>query len=254
MLFEALALNKELSARESQHCRQQLFDWWHDWLKQHTPSPLGYERLVQLHELVYGELGFSGNWKDFFKSDNVYLDRVIERRLGSSTSLALIVSYFADKLELPWSIINLPGCFVMHFALDSKDVYFDPFTGEELTLNDVELKLRGYKGDLARLNGDYLRALDSKEVLMRWLTALKSALIREDNFEPALQVSQILLRFNPEDPNEMRDRGFLFQQLDCPSVAIHDYEFFIEKCPKDPVADLLKIQIRSLEQEAATLH
>ncbi|MFM2485246.1 SirB1 family protein [Celerinatantimonas yamalensis] len=253
MLFEALALNEELSGRESQRSRHQLFNWWRNWLLQHTPATDANERLLQLIDLVYHELAFSGNWKDFFNSQNVYLDTMIEQRLGTSASLALLVSYFAHKLDLPCDVINLPGCFVLRFILDD-DCYFDPFTGEQLTLREVELKLRGYKGDLARLTGDHLRALEQPEVMVRWLSALKSALIREDQFEGALRVSETLLQFNPDDPHEMRDRGFLFQQLDCANVAIHDYEYFIEKCPRDPVADLLKIQIRSLEQEPSTLH
>lgn len=253
MLIEALALNEELSGRESQSSRHQLFSWWNEWTENHELAVSDDARLQQLIELVYGKLGFSGNWKNFFNSQNIFLDTVIERRFGTSASLALLVSYFADKFNLNYEFINLPGCFVLRFNFE-RDVYFDPFSAEILSLHEVELKLRGYKGDLARLNGEHLRSLEHNEVMIRWLSALKSALIREDKFEPALRVSEALLRFNPDDPHEMRDRGFLFQQLDCASVAIHDYEYFIEKCPKDPVADLLKIQIRSLEQESATIH
>lgn len=253
MLFEALALNEELSGREAQSSRHQLFNWWHDWLAKNTLAKTESARLQQLIDLVYGELGFCGNWKDFFNSDNVYLDKVIQNRRGTSASLALVVSYFARKFDLPMDMLNLPGCFVLRFNL-SEECYFDPFNGEILSLHEVELKLRGYKGDLARLTGDYLQPLERKQVLIRWLSALKSSLIREDEFEPALHVSEMLLRFNPEDPHEMRDRGFLFQQLNCATVAIHDYEYFIEKCPKDPVADLLKVQIRSLEQDSSTIH
>ncbi|MFM2483380.1 SirB1 family protein [Celerinatantimonas sp. YJH-8] len=253
MLFEALALNEELSGREAQSCRHQLFRWWHQWLSDYSLATTSKARLDQLIDLVYDQLGFRGNWRDFFNSDNVYLDKVIHLRLGTSASLALVVSYFARKFELPMDILDLPGCFVLRFNFDD-DYYFDPFNGEILSLHEVELKLRGYKGDLARLTSDHLRPLESRQVIIRWLSSLKSALIREDQFEEALRVSETLLRFNPEDPHEMRDRGFLFQQLDCANVAIHDYEYFIEKCPKDPVADLLKVQIRSLEQDSSTIH
>ncbi|CAG8998092.1 MAG: hypothetical protein CENE_00023 [Candidatus Celerinatantimonas neptuna] len=253
MLFEALALNEELSGRESQSCHHQLFNWWCQWVNEYALASTPQARLEQLVTLVYQKLSFCGNWKNFFKSDNVYLDKVIENRMGTSASLALVISYFAKKFDLKVDMLNIPGCFVLCFQAD-KSYYFDPFSGEFLSLHEVELKLRGYKGDLARLGPEYLQPLTQQEILIRWLSALKSALIREDQYEVALRVSQALLRFNPEDPHEMRDRGFLFQQLDCANVAIHDYEYFIEKCPKDPVADLLKIQIRSLAQEPTTIH
>ena len=44
----------------------------------------------------------------------------------------------------------------------------------------------------------------------------------------------------PGDPLETRDRGFIYEQLDCPRFAADDFEYFIEQCPDDPVADVLK--------------
>jgi regulator of sirC expression with transglutaminase-like and TPR domain len=254
MFFQVAALNEEISGRDEQACRLQLFQWWSNWAAEHQLAETSAERFEQLRDLMYRELAFRGNWEDFFNSDNVLLNCVLERRRGTSTSLGIIALYFAEKFDLKASILALPGCCVMRFGEPNEQQFFDPFDGKLLNRHELELKLRCHQGDLARLTSSHLRGLSSSEAVQRWLVALKSAFIREDNFEQALRVSQILLRYKPDDPHEMRDRGFLFQQLDCTNVAINDYEYFIKQCPDDPVARLLKQQIRVLEEHNATIH
>ncbi len=59
---------------------------------------------------------------------------------------------------------------------------------------------------------------------------------------------------NPEDPYEIRDRWLIFAQLECGHVALNDLTYFVEQCPKDPVSEMIKVQIHSVEQEQITLH
>ena len=70
----------------------------------------------------------------------------------------------------------------------------------------------------------------------------------------ALACSDLALLINPEDPHEIRDRGYIYQQLDCCHAAAEDYSYFIEQCPEDPAADLLKLQVQALNAEPLTLH
>jgi regulator of sirC expression with transglutaminase-like and TPR domain len=64
----------------------------------------------------------------------------------------------------------------------------------------------------------------------------------------------LALTFVPDDPYEIRDRGFIYQQLDCHQIALSDYQYFIAHCPNDPAAELLKNQVNALSFEAITLH
>lgn len=70
----------------------------------------------------------------------------------------------------------------------------------------------------------------------------------------ALACSDLALLINPEDPHEIRDRGYIYQQLDCCHAAAGNYSYFIEQCPEDPAADLLKLQVQALNAEPLTLH
>jgi regulator of sirC expression with transglutaminase-like and TPR domain len=64
----------------------------------------------------------------------------------------------------------------------------------------------------------------------------------------------LLLSLNPDDPLQRRDRGFLLHQLDCFKVAVDDYRYFVEQCPTDPAAQLLKIQLENITLTEPTFH
>ena len=76
--------------------------------------------------------------------------------------------------------------------------------------------------------------------------------MQADKVELALLCSDILLRLDPENAYEVRDRGFLFQQLDCFQLACNDFTYFIEQCPKDPIVSLLEQQIKRMNEEKNT--
>ena len=67
-------------------------------------------------------------------------------------------------------------------------------------------------------------------------------------------MSQVLVQMDPEDPYEIRDRGLIFAQLECEHVALSDLAYFVEHCPEDPVSEMIKLQIHSIEQKQITLH
>jgi len=67
--------------------------------------------------------------------------------------------------------------------------------------------------------------------------------------ELALNTSNLLLEINPNNPYEIRDRGLIYAQLECYNASLQDLHYFIEKCPDDPISELIKIQIHTIEQK-----
>jgi len=53
---------------------------------------------------------------------------------------------------------------------------------------------------------------------------------------------------------EIRDRGLIYAQLECDHVAINDLNYFVEQCPEDPISEVIKVQIHSIEHKQVTLH
>lgn len=212
-------------------------------------------RLEGLIRLFYREWGFQGDHQQYFSSDNVYLDKVLERKKGIPVSLGAIFLYLARHLELPVSSVGFPTQYMLKVDwYDGEQQFINPFDGEFVSQRTMAAWLKGHRGPFTELSCEDLEVAENTDILARWLTVMKSALLREENFADALRCSDLLLEFRPGDPHETRDRGYIYQQLDCSHVAAMDFEYFIEQCPEDPAAELLKMQVKALIEEPLTLH
>ena len=223
---------------------------------------------------LYGPLGFVGDWERFFAVDNCLMDRVLSRRRGIPVSMAVLVLYLCERFGIRAEGISFPGHFLVRvfhepdadietdtesdaeISLDSTDScdIIDPFTGKVLSHHQIEQLLRGARGNLAKLTPQHLVAAEPLEVIMRLLNVTKASFIHHQHFTHALMCSQLLLTLKPDCPLERRDRGFLYEQLECHQLAVDDFEYFIEQCPEDPLADVLKIQALALDLLPSVLH
>lgn len=165
---------------------------------------------------------------------------------------AAIIQYVANACELETDIVYLPEKVMIRILCD--DIYsiiFDPINGESLNWDELEQGLDELGGDPSRM---FLSPMEQESIVVEYLTGLKSSLISEHCFEKALKCVDLLLSMRPDDPFERRDRGFLLHQLDCFKVAYDDYQYFVEQCPKDPAAQLLKLQLDNISVKDTVLH
>ena len=214
------------------------------------------DKLQTLLNSVYHDQGFKGDWKAFFKVKNALVSTVLSRRKGVPISLGMLLIEMLKETGFNAFGICFPSGFIVKVELENGPVYIDPFNGEIVDTNQLELKVRGQLGNHARLTPDMLKADSNEIIIKRYVSVLKAAYIQAEKIELALLCSDILLRLDSEDAFEVRDRGFLFQQLDCFQLACNDFTYFIEQCPEDPIVNLLKRQIKQMsdERHAQTIH
>jgi regulator of sirC expression with transglutaminase-like and TPR domain len=209
-------------------------------------------KLDKLIDILYQQQGFKGDWQTFFEVDNALISKVLARRKGIPISLGVLLLDLLKACDFDARGICFPSGFLIRINLADEVLYLDPFTGELPTWDDLELKVRGQLGNHARLTSEMLKPDDNKTIIKRLINVLKAAYIQADVLALALLCSDILLRIDPDDAYEVRDRGFIFQQLDCYKLASSDFEFFIEQFPEDPIAGLLKQQIKQMDFEKHT--
>ncbi|WP_087019347.1 SirB1 family protein [Thaumasiovibrio subtropicus] len=214
------------------------------------------DRFDCLVRLFYGEWGFCGDHESFYHSDNLFLSKVLEARSGSPVTLGAIFLYIAEDMELPVKAVNFPTQFLLRVDWrDSREPsYFDPFEGVFVTQHLMQAWLIGQEGPVAEIKEKDLKATEHSTIIGRWLGVAKGALIREENYPLALRCSDLALHFSPEDPHEHRDRGYIYQQLEVSHLAAQDYQYFIDQCPEDPAANVLKLQVMVLNETPAVLH
>lgn len=205
------------------------------------------EKLEALLAVVYQQQVFKGDWKAFFKIKNALISNVLSRRKGIPISLGILLLDFLKVCGFNVQGICFPSGFLIHINLQNELLYLDPFTGELQSWEMLELKVRGQLGNHAKLTLDMLKPDSNKTILKRLINVTKAAYIQDDILDLALLCSDILLRLDPDDAYEVRDRGFLFQQLDCYTSASTDFKYFIKQFPEDPITKLLKQQIKQMK-------
>ncbi|WP_028023623.1 SirB1 family protein [Enterovibrio calviensis] len=256
MVEGALALNAAVDPATSMHWvraeLEQLAKDAEHLLASETNDELRLEGLIRL---FYKDWGFKGDFEQYFSSDNTFVEKVLKRRKGIPVSLGAIFLFFADRLDLPLEPVGFPTQLILKVDwFDREPQYINPFDGEFLSPRILRGWLVGKEGSTAQLLPEHLEGSDNPTLIGRWLAVIKSALLREENYSMALRCSELALTFSPDDPYEIRDRGYIFQQLKCDWVAAEDYEYFIAQCPHDPAAELLKLQVKVLTAEAPIFH
>lgn len=212
-------------------------------------------QLEQLIELFWKKWGFGGASGVYRLSDTLWLDNVLKTRQGTAVSLGVIFLHIAEELSLPLLPVIFPTQLILRAEWIDQDMWLiNPFNGDTLDEHTLDVWLKGNIGPVAELYDDDLQEAEPQLVLNKMLDTLKSSLMEEKQMELALQVSQVLVQMDPEDPYEIRDRGLIFAQLECEHVALSDLTYFVEQCPEDPVSEMIKLQIHSIEQKQITLH
>lgn len=213
------------------------------------PSTSKLRQFKALLKSFYFELAFSGNENDAFASKYSLLDGVINYRTGIPVTLSIIFCHLAKSLGFDVQGVNFPGHFLLRYQLtEHRTLFVDPLNGRFLNWQELEalyFSILGEEED-QDMPLEALAPASCEDTVIRLLHNLKAAFIKEKEFQNALYIVELLVQLCPEDPYERRDRGFLLHQLECPQVAMADYQFFIRQCPQDPGAQLLKIQLRHM--------
>ena len=176
----------------------------------------------------------------------------LNQRAMSPTVKAALVKEIITACGFETDLVFIPNKIMLRLCCDEQfAIIFDAVTGESLDWAELDVRLDELEGDPGE---DELKTIDDSVVLVEHLSALKNTLIQEKIFDKALTCVDILLSLNPDDPLQRRDRGYLLHQLDCFKVAVDDYRYFVEKCPKDPAAKILKIQLENIDIATNILH
>lgn len=213
-------------------------------------SPLDQVEIL-INEL-FVEYMFIDKHKSLWPVISFQIETAINYRLLSPALKAVTLQYIIESCGFEADIIYVPDNTMIRISCDDHyAIIFDPINGESIDWHQLDDRMDDIEGDPSEIE---LLPIDQTVLIIKHLTSLKNSLIKESAFNQALKCVDLLIELRPEDPFERRDRGFLLHQLDCFKVAYDDYQYFVEQCPKDPAAQLLKIQLEKITVVDNVLH
>ncbi|NCP65315.1 MAG: tetratricopeptide repeat protein [Paraglaciecola sp.] len=253
-----LARYFHLGHKPVEHYTQLIEDWSNTARARYAIHSASPQTLRSLIKFFYLDLAFTADEQDFFASQHSLMDHVLDYRTGNPLSLAIVFKTLASALGFKVEGVNFPGHFLIRceFA-EQQFIYIDPNNGRELTKADLEALYFSILGEVEqeKMPPEVLLSATCEEMMVRLLHNLKAAYINAQHFQAALTVVEFLVGLCPDDPYERRDRGFLLHQLDCPQVALADYQYFLRQCPHDPANAVLADQVKHLTAlPLATFH
>jgi regulator of sirC expression with transglutaminase-like and TPR domain len=204
-----------------------------------------------LNELFYKHL-FADIYHPVWPVASYTMVSGISQRLMAPALKAVVIQEIITACGFDVDIVYVPHQIMLRITCDEQyAIIFDPVNGESLNWHELENRLDDLEGDPSQ---QALDTMPKESILTEHLHSLKNTLMRTQQFDKALKCVDLLLSLKPNDPLQRRDRGFLLHQLDCFKVAVDDYKYFVEKCPKDPTAQILKAQLKKINLTETVFH
>jgi len=216
------------------------------------------QKATSLNHYLFQELGFSGNSSDYFDPRNSYLNEVLARRTGIPITLSIIYLEIGRRLGLDLQGVSFPGHFLVKLRVRRGQLILDPFNRGE-TLGEAELRRR-LAQVLPRAQAreapldPYLASASRRDIIARVLRNLKHIHLKAGRLDAALAVMNRMLLVVPESAEELRDRGLLYQELECFRPALSDLENYLRRRPEAPDAVELRGRVVELQKAVGRLN
>ena len=228
-------------------------------VQERLPAQAGLEdTLVTLNQFLFVEQGFSGDTENFDDPRNSFLNEVLDRKLGIPITLSIIYMEVGRRLGLPLKGVSFPGHFLVKFSTQDGEVVLDPFSGGSLmSKEDLEEMLEETYGTVDATHAPLERLLTAsgkKDILVRMLRNLKGAYLRRERYDKALSAVNQILLIQPEQPDEIRDRGSIYEHLECFRAALENFQDYLSLRPNAGDAPDIHRRIAELSQIVATLN
>lgn len=215
------------------------------------------EKVAVLNHYLFDELGFKPNAAHYHDPRNSLLNDVVERRTGIPITLSLLYMAVGEHLGLDLSGVCFPGHFLVKCELARGTVVLDPFgRGQSLALTDLQRMLRETRGgEVSRaIIAGLLVAATKRQILLRMLRNLKLIYLQEEQFDTALAIMDWIVAADPNQPAEIRDRGMLYQKLECFRAAVSDFEHYLELAPGCSDGDGVRQRLAALQHSVSRLN
>ena len=221
------------------------------------------ERVIALNQFLFDDLGYWGNTDDYYDPRNSYLNEVLDRKTGIPITLAILYMEVGRRVGLPLEGVSFPGHFLVRLRVRGGTLILDPFSGG-MPQSEDELRARlervipeGAAAELPVADlplEQFLEPATNRQILARLLRNLKGIYREAGKPERMLEVLNRMLLVAPEASAELRDRGFLYQRLECWRPALQDLKDYVGREPGAPDAEEVRAKLAELTTLCARLN
>jgi len=221
------------------------------------------EKVVELNQFLFDELGYTGNAEEYYDPRNSYLNEVIDRRTGIPITLSVLYMELGRKIGLPLEGVSFPGHFLVRVRMRGGMLVLDPFAGGEPQTED-ELRARLERVIPRDVTGgvpvrdlpleQFLEPATNRQILARLLRNLKGIYRQAEMPERMLDVLNRALVVSPDSASDLRDRGVVYEQLQAYRAALRDLTDYVAREPDAADIDEMRAKLIELSSRCARLN
>lgn len=162
------------------------------------PEMTTHDQIRTLNNVIFNQLKFGANTKNFHSPSNSMINVVLETRKGNPISLCVIYMLIAQKHRMPIYGVNLPNLFILTFKSETEQFYINVFNkGLIFTRSDID-------SYLAHLNLNQLEIFyepcNNLDIVKR---VLRNLLVSFEKLGDSVKMEEITALFNViADDNE----------------------------------------------------
>ena len=198
--------------------------------------------LQDVSRILFEEEGFRGNAEDYYDPRNSFLNDVMDRRAGIPITLSVIYLEVGWRLGLPLHGVNFPGHFLVRYEGEALQLLVDPFQRGMVRFEDEAQDLLDHVyGGAVRMQPEFLRKADRKDILVRILANLKANYQNRRDDVRALGAIERILMVRPDSADEERDRGIVLTRLGRNADAVEALQRYLMLAPG--ASDVARIRL-----------
>lgn len=153
-----------------------------------------YDKIKLINNVMFNDLKFSANTKNFHSPANSMLKTVLETKKGNPISLCSVYLLVAKKLGLPIYGVNLPNLFVLTYQSGKFNFYINAFNkGLIFTKQDINNYLDHLKLDP---KPEYYDPCENIEIIRRVIRNLMFSFEKIGDLDKSKEVNQMLKIIN----------------------------------------------------------
>jgi regulator of sirC expression with transglutaminase-like and TPR domain len=214
-----------------------------------------HRSIAALSYVLFRKNGYRGNRDEYFDAKNSFLNEVIDRRTGIPITLSVLYMEVARRVDLPLSGVGFPGHFLVKYSAGQQEIVIDPFNGGDIKSSEnLRQLLSGLYGSRVPWTTRLLDAVTKRQIVRRMLNNLKFIYLKQRDFVKALTALDRMMIADPSLAEDLRERGAVYQALECFPQAKADLENYLKLAPDAPDAGEIKEQLAALASRSTSLH
>ena len=151
-----------------------------------------------INDYLFVEKKFYGNSDNYYDTDNSYINKVIDKKIGIPVSISILYILLAKRLNLPIFGVNLPSHFIIKYQDSNEEFFIDPFNkGIVISRDEVIQFLEKLGLDEEEFNHiPYLKIAEDKEIIKRVLANLLNVFEKEKDDVKIEQIKKLSSHFD----------------------------------------------------------